>query len=272
MTSTQNSLDNVTSICEMTMSSMCDTITIAGYVIQSPDILPSCIGAAVIGIYGWKQIKQYPNITGSFIYSFTFLMLAFMMSDAGLTDCIFARDVSNPLLLLLITLVDVGLTSSIAMNFGFMGLIDLGWIDGNSRSTFMTMCLCDAGLFAAWLYEIIKGNMDAFYVLYIGVIFIFCGFYCFAQIVYLYRNKGRGIGWLLLAGFSGGIGLSCIAVPQIDIFLCEELGCHLAGDFWWFYSTDLAMYSCYRYWMTRVNNQENQGYQMLNQIEMGRSN
>jgi hypothetical protein len=93
--------------------------------------------------------------------------------------------------------------------------------------------------------------------------------------VFLIRNKGTGIGklrsfflvspcslfliisisilgWMLLAGLAGGVGLLLIADQTLSVDVCLVFGCHFGGNFWWFVLTDVSMYCVYRYWLTRV--------------------
>jgi hypothetical protein len=55
------------------------------------------------------------------------------MSDAGWYDCIFSvHGDKTDLWHLFFGVVDVGLTSSIGLTFGFIGMVDIGWLDDNS--------------------------------------------------------------------------------------------------------------------------------------------
>lgn len=248
-------IQNITDPCENPWNSTCDTATINGFEIQSPELIPTCILAALIGFGAYCSISK-TNVRGSKIYALTFFMFGTMMSDAAFNDCILAvHGDMQDLLHIVVGIIDVGLTSSIGLTFAFNGLVDVGLLT-EGRCLFGLLGLLYTGLFAAWYYTFTIGWMNGFIYLYAGVIGVSCGIYCITEVIYLIRSKNKqGLIWVGVAGLTGGFGLAAIMVPSLDLYLCHTFGCHFAGNFLWFLLSDVAMYACYRYFMTRVTAQ-----------------
>ena len=128
-----------------TLEQECNTITVNGLKIQSPALLPTCVGALIIGLYcGYKTYQM--KTRGRLMYAITFAMTGVMMTFAGIYDCILPHwgnphnNIHN-----FFGIVDVGLTSSIGLAFFFDALIDAGIIKDTNPNTLrayaLGMCL-----------------------------------------------------------------------------------------------------------------------------------
>ncbi len=109
-----------------------------------------------------------------------------------------------------------------------------------------------------------------FFYLYVGVIALSGGFYILVETVHVMRSGDyQGLrtpthklhtlillGWVALGGVSGFVGLSAVAFPSIDLWMCRTFGCHFAGDFLWFVLTDVSMFSLYKYYMARLTQRQ----------------
>lgn len=250
-----STIQNVTSPCSMSPANTCDEVVVDGLKVVSPMIIPSCLCAALIGFTGFRNIRKHPNIRGSLSYALTFGMFGVMMTDAMINDSFLGPN-GNPksVVDIIIAVLDVGLTSSIALSFTFDGLVDVGAINQRSRKTAAAMLVSYASIFAAWLYCWTTGHLGlGFQYLYIYLIGVTCGAYCVLELVWLAKNLAWApMKWVLLAGTSGGVGLAAIAVPSFMAWLCDSLGCMFSSMFVWFALTDVAMFSLYKYWMTRT--------------------
>jgi len=248
-------MSNVSAICaNQTLEYICDISEIDGYLVLGPELIPICMMAALIGAFSFFNIRNLPqNTRGRIAYSITFAMFGTMMSDAAYNDCwISVNPGTNPNFDLFIGLLDVGLTSSIGLSFFWNGLIDIGALNENWK-TFTAMFVSYASLFAGWYYVIVNQDWDGFLYLYVYVIGISCGIYCILETIHIIKSKSAaGLGWVGVAGVTGAVGLGGIYFPSFDYWLCTTFGCHFAGDFVWFLLTDVAMFSCYKYFMARA--------------------
>jgi len=231
----------------------CDTATIKGFLIISPELIPICIMAAMIGYIGFTTIRPL-KARGSIVYSITFAMFGVMMSDAAFVDCIMsAHGNQTDLVHIIFAVIDVGLTSSIGMSFFWDGLVDVGILSENI-TLYSMMFLSYVAIFSAWFYTIINEWWQGFIYFYVYLIFFCCGIYCITELIHLIQSRSAtGLGWVFVAGVSGGIGLTAVYDANWDYWLCHNLGCHFSGDFIWFLLSDIAMWCCYKYYMARAD-------------------
>jgi len=161
---------------------------------------------------------------------------------------------STSLIALVVALVDVGLTSSIAVSFGFDGLFDLGWIT-ESTLTYSIMGLTYTALFVGWYFDLIYGSMNWFMVLYFYVIVVACGIYVITELYLIYKNGDNGISYLLIGGSAGFVGIMAVFYTPLATYLCSYLGKFWSpifnGQFYWFLLSDVAVYSLYHYVLIR---------------------
>jgi len=252
-------IDNATSVCyNVNETIACDIGFVSGVELQAPELIPTCIVAAIIGFTSFNKIRQCKNSLGHGVYSLSFLLFGIMMSDAAFNDCYLPNNpVNNLFWAFFFPVLDVGLTSCVGLSFLFNGLVDVGWINESSTGTKATMAVSFISLFVAWIWAFINRSYTAFLYLYVYVIAFSCGAYCIMETIYLIRSKDyRSLAWVGVAGVSGGIGLSAIYFPAIQLYMCTHFGCHVGGDFLWFVLTDVAMYSLYRYYMCRVTQKQ----------------
>ncbi len=59
--------------------------------------------------------------------------------------------------------------------------------------------------------------------------------------------------YFFLAAVFGVCGISSMADPKIEVFLCETLSCRFAGQFWWFLVTPICAYLVFEYFMATHN-------------------
>jgi len=238
------SAPSVESVEELT----CPTteIQFMGLTLRQPTVIPVCWLAGLIGIIGFFQLRK-TRVTGSFSYSISFLMFGIMMLDASVGDCILPLSAFESTTGLIIFLLDVGLTSSIAVSFMFNGLIDVGLIKETVTSTKVLMLLSYLSLFVAWYVALVKSWDLAFQVLYEDVIAIACGIYVITEAIYILRNNAKGLGWLISGGTCGAVGL--FLMKDDSLGFCELFSPWFNGMFWWFLLSDAAMYCMFYYFL-----------------------
>jgi len=237
---------------ESLMNATCDSLSIDGFVIESPELFPLCAIAALIGFSASYNIAKLQNAKGKLLYSLTFALFGIMMSEAFVNDSILSVH-GNPddLLHLIFGVIDGGLTSAVALTFAFDAFADIGWLQ-ESGATFAVLGVLYAALFAGWVYTYINSVILGFLILYVYEIALCCGIYCVIELVLLVRSGSlRGIVWVVVAGIAGAVGLYAIVSSTFGYWLCTTFGCHFGSVFMWFFLTDVAMYCCYKYYMSR---------------------
>jgi len=245
-------VQNITDICtSYNLSDACQTTVIFGINVLSPEIIPLCILAAIIGYTAGSRILKLQNAPGSLAYAITFFAYGVMMSDAALNDCFMMVNGNTSDLLHLITgVIDAGLTSSIGASFIFLGLIDVGVIGQNSKATITAMLLTYLAIFIAWIYAIIVQWELSFLILYGGIVAFGGAVYLITESIFLIkRGSTTGLVWVLVAGLSGFIGLVAVMDPTVDIWLCHTFGCHFSGHFVWFVLSDVSVWALYKYYI-----------------------
>jgi len=215
------------------------------FVISDPSLIPTCLLAALVGLYGYRTISSLTNVKGHTVYALSFLMFACMMTDAMFVHCFVAGE--DTWLAYVLGLIDVGLTSSIGLSFLFNGLVDVGLMQGNTFPSFMVMFGSYGLIFGAWIYALQYHVRNGFLVLYLGVILVGCGTYCVTQLYSLVKSgRWEGSGWLGVAGAAGGVGVLAIFV---NTWLCTNVSPYLSGEFVWFLLSDVAMWGILNYYL-----------------------
>jgi hypothetical protein len=220
-------------------------ITICGFRVYYPMLIPLCLMAAMIGIRGAKAIAM-TGAKGYKTYSHAFGMYAVMMTCSGLAHCIVPSSTSA-VFNFVVTYLDLALTSSIAFHFGLAALADLGMDENGKMMSFLTT-FGEVLIFGLWYYfGYLHPTGYAFWYLYVGLIVICCGFWVLAQAVMLLRNGLRGMMWFTTAAAAGGIGLWCALNRGI---MCARFGANFGASFWWDALSNLAMIALAGYFFT----------------------
>eukprot|EP01122_Echinamoeba_exundans_P001584 TRINITY_DN11606_c1_g1_i1.p1 TRINITY_DN11606_c1_g1~~TRINITY_DN11606_c1_g1_i1.p1 ORF type:complete len:326 (+),score=66.74 TRINITY_DN11606_c1_g1_i1:23-979(+) len=228
----------------------CTTVTnIDGFLLYNWSVIPACLWAVAIGFIGARYIRNLtPGVRGSWSYKVTFLMYGVMMWHSMLVHTV-TTSINNPTFTLLVAIIDLGLTSSIAVSFFWNGLVDLRLIDDRSPCSHAPMFLSYVLMIGAWTYALVHKINNAFNYLYLGVILVACGSYLVFQVITMFRNK-KFSRFFLSAGIFGAAGIWSM---KNNAVLCARLGPALNGSFWWDIFSDLAMIAIlYFYFDTRV--------------------
>jgi hypothetical protein len=220
------------------------------FIISSVSLIPTCILALIIGLWTSKQIRAKTNFDSKWIYNIAFFLFACMMTDAMFVHC-FIQPTSQSLFGLLLLVIDLGLTSSIATTFMWAGLADIELIDPRHWTSKLCVYGSFVVLFAAWIYSILHGGFQVgFLILYLGVVGISCAVYLITQGILLHHaHSTSGISSFIIAGISGAVGLGSLQLYGNAI--CTAIGPALAAyfgpDFIWFILSDVSVYYVYDY-------------------------
>jgi len=234
------------------------TVSINGYIIVNPSLIPTCILAVVIGVYGFLSVRAQKPARGYATYSLTFLMYGFMMTSAMFADCL--SENLKPFTADLSAIIDAGLSSSIAVSFAFNGLVDLGLLNESHWYCWVMELTCFATLFVSWIVAFIHQDYtQALLVLYRDVIAISCGFYLVTQVFWFFKKGPTGFLWIFWGGLAGAIGLGSVFSVTIASFWCTWLGAYsgwLGPSFVWFILSDVSVYCLVRYWLARSKQEQ----------------
>jgi len=231
----------------------CDTWNLNGWVIQSPELIPTCIGALIIGMTLAR--KTFPMKTrNSTFYAMIFATVGVMMTSAMICDCLIYHVLPQyKNIHYFVNIVDVGLTSTIGYAFLIAALLDVGFLSQDSPVTWALYFSGATGIFYGWYLVFYKNWEAGFLILYMVVIAIGCGTWVIVQFTLIILDKDwRSLKWLLFAGAHGGFGLYSIMSRKLIVWICENVGCHWATNFIWFVVTDTAIYFIYRYYVSRI--------------------
>lgn len=239
------------------------------FCILSPTLIPTCILALIIGLYSSKRISELSKrFSTRWLYQLTFFLFGMMMTSAGILHC-FLGDVqklSNILqddnidsfqcVQLLFAIIDVGLTTSIAVSFLFCGLCDVGFLDPKSKCTRVLLISSYFVVFLLWTLGILNQWTWTFHVLYLGVISVCCFIYLITQLCI--RSNRHALPSLFAGGLYGAIGLLATSVFAQHICQAEgPLYSQLIGpEFIWFIFSDISMAFMFMY-VIRANRQNN---------------
>jgi hypothetical protein len=200
--------------------------------IQNPTLLPACILALIIGLYCSKRISKLPGkFPSRWFYQITFFLYGMMMTSAGILHC-FLGD-SNKLttntddpfqyLQFIVTVLDVGLSTNIAVTFLFCGLCDIHLFNPQAICTRYLLFLSYFIVFLLWTLGVLNEWKWIYNVLYLGVIAFCCFIYLLTQLSI--KSKHSSLLALISAGIYGGIGLLAKSVGANRI-------CNSEGPFW----------------------------------------
>ncbi|KAF2071095.1 hypothetical protein CYY_007581 [Polysphondylium violaceum] len=220
-----------------------DWITVHGYTIMDPVLIPLCMWALYIGISRFIKFRKQSN---TYFYSITFLTYGIMMTFAMMSDSLSAN--SNSFWSIAVNYMDVDLTSTVATLFFYCGLADIGKLDMKSIGARLLVCGSSLLIASLWFYSFAITRNDSIWprILYQGVVGVSCGFYLVFQLYYLSKKLGsfRPIVWLFIAGVTGGIGL---VITFESPLWCHYFGSHFNPSYIWFLLSDITMLLISRY-------------------------
>ncbi|UJR20559.1 hypothetical protein I4U23_023686 [Adineta vaga] len=226
----------------------------SSFCIENPSILPTCMLALLIGLYCSKRIYQLPGkFPVRYYYQLTFFLYGIMMTSAGILHCFLddkqklstllqsTNDSSMDFIQLIVTIIDVGLTTSIAVSFLFCGLCDIRLLNPQSTVTRCLLFISYFIVFLLWTLGLINQWEWTFSVLYLDVIAVCCFIYLITQLCL--KSSRHALPALFVGGMYGAIGLLATS------FGAEHI-CASEGPFWsqyfgpefiWFLFSDMSM-------------------------------
>eukprot|EP01128_Nolandella_sp_AFSM9_P007204 TRINITY_DN3887_c0_g1_i1.p1 TRINITY_DN3887_c0_g1~~TRINITY_DN3887_c0_g1_i1.p1 ORF type:complete len:320 (-),score=61.30 TRINITY_DN3887_c0_g1_i1:173-1090(-) len=222
-----------------------------GYLLTAPMLIPFSLLALFIGLYCSGVISSSGRLN-SLLYRKTFFLYGLMMTSAMFTDSLIPFNAVSPvwkIIHLLVGLIDVTFTSCIAASFFFNGLADMKLIDENSKKSLIAQIVMYSSIAMGWIYTFSTGSFaSGFKYLYIFLILGFCGSYVIFEAIFIvYRGHREGLGYLILAGLSGGGGLALMM--KVPVALCLATTPFMGGQSWWFLGSDLAMFFIFKFYM-----------------------
>lgn len=216
--------------------------------IYSPTVLPTCILALIIGLTTSNSLAKIPGkFPSRWFYTLTFFLYGIMMTSAGILHCFIGDErATSDLLNLFIAVVDVGLTSNIAISFLFCGLCDIGFFNPKSSATKYLLYLCYLIIFTLWTFGIVNEWAWTYHVLYDGVIVVCCGLFLLTQLCL--KSARRYLPIMFVAGIYGGLGL---AATRFSDRVCDSEGPfwaqYIGPEFIWFLFSDFSVAFLYLY-------------------------
>ena len=224
--------------------------------IESPTLLPLSILALILGIYSSKSISKLPGkFPTRWIYQRTFFLFGMMMTSAGILHCFLSGEqkslnaVDNlfDFIHMIIKVLDVGLTSNIAISFLFCGLCDIQFLNPQSTYTHALLSMLYCIVFLLWTLGISNQWTWIFHVLYLGVIAVCCFIYVFTQLCV--KSNRRALPILFVGGLYGVVGLFGTSFGAGNI--CKSEGPYwsqyVGPEFLWFVFSTVSMAFIFMY-------------------------
>jgi len=146
--------------------------------------------------------------------------------------------------------------------------VDIGLLKENIIAYFLMFSSFTA-VTVARIYAIVYNDATLNNILYIDVTAVSCSLFLLLQIIKFIQQKSvRGIGWLFVAGITGGIGLACISSARIGSWLCGLFGSYFGPKFWWYIFSDIAIVvlELYFFASAKFSNNFNYTYEPLTVI------
>ncbi len=222
--------------------------------IQNPTLLPTCLLALFIGLFCSKRIGRLPGkFPSRWYYQLTFFLFGVMMTSAGILHCFLGdrqrlsnvlqttEDNSMQFWQLLVSIIDVGLTTNIAITFLFCGLCDIRVLNPKSSGTRWLLFITYFSVFLCWTLGILNQWNWVFYALYMGAVAVSCFIYLLTQLCI--KSTRRALPSLFVGGLYGAIGLLATSFGAEHI--CESEGPfwsqYIGPEFLWFLFSDISM-------------------------------
>ncbi|CAF0796590.1 unnamed protein product [Adineta ricciae] len=240
----------------------------SSFCIDNPALLPTCILALLIGLYCSKRIHSLPGkFPTRYYYQLTFFLYGIMMTSAGILHCFLddkqklstilrsTNGNSMDFIQLVVTVIDVGLTSNIAVSFMFCGLCDIKLLNPQSAVTSCLLFLSYLIVFLLWTLGLINQWNWIFNVLYLGIVAVCCFIFLLTQLC-LKKNR-RALPALFVGGLYGAIGL--LATTYGAEHICTSEGPfwsqYFGPEFIWFLFSDISVAFVFIY-VTRANQEK----------------
>lgn len=229
----------------------CEVFSAPVFGVQLADpfiILPS-LGALLVGYLCGMNLWG----AGLKSESIPFFGFAIMMTEAGFTHT--SSRYLSKFGAQAFEIIDVGLTSTIALAFFVLALQDLGWLSKIFRKYLGLLVFLAGPVWYGWVYAILlypsPHHMNiAFFWLYLVLVAVTCGFFGIVQLKYLFNGRfAGGLKPLVVALIAGALGMKAI-------FICSFPDVRLSGEFWWFLLSDVSMYFLHRYFLLRSTPEE----------------
>ena len=222
--------------------------------IENPSLIFPCLLALFIGLFCAKRIAKLPGAFPSrWFYQTAFFLFGIMMTTAAILHCIIGDDRVSTMnfngtdddptefFQLLVSVMDVGLTSNIAITILFCGLCDIKFFNPQATGTRYLLIIIYFFVFILWTLGILNDWQWVFDVLYLAVIGISCCVYLLTQLCL--KKARRALSALAVAGIYGGFGLMAVSVATEQI--CESEGPfwsqYFGPQFIWFLFSDISM-------------------------------
>ncbi|CAF3202472.1 unnamed protein product [Rotaria sp. Silwood2] len=198
------------------------------FCIQNPTLLPLCILALLIGLFCSKCISKLAGkFPSRWFYYLAFFLYGIMMTSAGILHCFIGdrqtNEDSSENIRLFIVIIDVSLTTCIAVTFLFCGLCDIQFLNPQSICTRCLLLSSYFILFLLWTLAVINEWNHIIYALYVGVISICCFVYLITQLCI--KSNRHALLALFMSGIYASIGL--IAESFGAEYICKS-----EGPFW----------------------------------------
>lgn len=221
--------------------------------ILNPSLIPTCLLALYIGVSCSNRIADLKShFPSRWFYQRAFFLYGIMMTSAGILHCLIGdqqastTDYNNDVnfvafIRLFVGVIDVGLTSNIAITLLFCGLCDIKFFNPQSTATRYLLMVIYFCVFLLWTMGLVNNWHWVFDVLYFGVVGISCGIYLLTQLCL--PNARRAFTLLFAAGLYGGLGLLATSVGAGHI--CQSEGPYwseyFGPQFIWFLFSDISM-------------------------------
>ncbi|KYQ93782.1 hypothetical protein DLAC_05175 [Tieghemostelium lacteum] len=216
------------------------------FVVTDPLLIPLCLWALYIGVSKYRKFRQ---VTSIYFYSIVFLAYGCMMTSAMFADDLSQSPILPKWFVLVVALVDVGLTSTIGSLFAYGGLASIGWINPAEKKWRNVMKATTALIFIIWTIDIFLGGIGILdLIMYDGIVGTSGLIFIVTEIVYLKRNnKLDQLSLLLLCGVCGASGVWATLNGEL---WCQSF--HMTSSTYWFFISDVTMILLSIYiWKTR---------------------
>jgi hypothetical protein len=211
--------------------------------IENPTLIPTCMLALLIGLFCSKRISKLPGkFPSRWFYHLAFFLYGIMMTSAGILHCfLHDQQATQTLLGLVIAVIDVGLTTNIAVTFLFCGLCDIRFLNSQSMVTRYLLFISYLVIFVLWTLGILNNWNWIYHVLYDGIVSVCCFIYLITQLCI--KSNRSALPALFAGGIYGALGLLATTVGEQHICASEGpfWAQYIGPEFIWFMFSDISM-------------------------------